>query len=1035
MRILKFYFILFFSILSFTALNLTVTAHAAPPGSEDAIQKLKIYQKLLTEQKSKGLDTTSAEALDAKSREAAKNGNPKAASKFLDDAIKLLRSQSSDSSRSIYTNGANHLPQDNLSNNNTGIPDNNEHKFTNRPGATMTGPDARRTNAMRRYNGPPNKRQIDFPEPAGGETPIFVMPFTHHYEGPGGYYAKPSEVRKIAEFFHKYNLPGTLFFDGILVDILKKEDPGIFELINSYKLPLGYHGEETHGPYPVASDLCAEVYQLKEAGDYKGQWSITTGLFWDEAVKAVTERYSYTRPYIIDEKTGMLDRTNPSKTDNSRIGGLKLVQQVFGRDIAMMPSHALESAPEGYAFRKMSSFGFDQPAVPTALHALKIFKVSSAADRIMAIAGKNVSIFWFMGRLTCKGDEMGEATWMPVYLKKLNNLDRSQPRLLVMGFSKFEENDAAEVVKYMNDKFFPKNPGSKWVSGETLAENFEGEKEIPATAADISLIASSIIKNWAKRPADMIETDSKTYSLSDAYEALARALAYYSREKKLPERVKLSQMYGPVSESGAALLKSDVKINIKDIISAANNICSKWDSQSGDLFIPAESEAGSVKLNCAEMLYSMASAYQALTGGAAETITIPPSNIFPPYADALDILFKPKAAQPLCYTKGQLWTVKPAKLKSEKSKNKASDGAVKEGGPNTENTARKANSPEAKEKPVTSHNPKKIEIVFASNLESTGGCYREDNSGADLYKAVYDISTGKASDLKRLTSQTASAEWFPSLSPDGKFTAYNLTNSSIRGPLGNEIRIIDMNTFTDSEFCRASRFPYITNDSQNIVFSHYAPKTQMIAAVPLALAGKKVTPGNMKIIAEKGPEDETIEDPSVSGDCKWAAYHRKAKKGGAGIVISNFDGTGSAQKITPPLGFGHAAVHPNGKIIACSSSKNGNLAFITFDDGKWSNPVDAPLPTKASDYVKYDKRYNQVSKVSHSYMEWVGPQMLIVSCQGADDSNKFHFSRLLLLKWKSFSQAPEIFDISSAIEELAAKTSRDFCTASARILE
>ena len=136
--------------------------------------------------------------------------------------------------------------------------------------------------------------------------PVFVLAFTHHYAGPGGYYASAGEVRKVAGMFHDLKIPGTLFFDGILVERLLKEEPAIFKDINEWNLSLGYHGEETHGPYPVPSDLAAEAYNLKAAQGYKGIWSLNTGKPWKEAVQQVIDRYSHSLPWKIDEKTRML---------------------------------------------------------------------------------------------------------------------------------------------------------------------------------------------------------------------------------------------------------------------------------------------------------------------------------------------------------------------------------------------------------------------------------------------------------------------------------------------------------------------------------------------------------------------------------------------------------------------------------------------------------------------------------------------------------------------------------------------------------
>ncbi|HNY13208.1 MAG TPA: hypothetical protein PKK26_16590, partial [Candidatus Wallbacteria bacterium] len=735
----------------------------------------------------------------------------------------------------------------------------------------------------------------------------------------------------------------------------------------------------------------------------------------------VTERYSHMVPYKIDEPMRMLNRKNASQTDKSRTGGLKLVQEAFGRDVSMMPSHALESAPVGYAFRKMSGFGFDQPAVPIALHALKIFKVDSAADTIMGIAGKNVSIFWHMGRIICKGDDMGEASWHPPYINKLNRLDRNEPRLLVMGFSKLDGDAAGETVKYLNERFFPANPGSKWVSGDTLAENFEPEKSYKPTKDDLTLISDYILKNWKAGPPDMIKAGSRMFSLTDGFEALARSLCEYKKAGELPESVSCNALYGPITESGDAFLKAPAEVSLSAIAGEAQNICSKWDSSKEDRFVPAEITVDGKKLNSAEMLYAMSEALTMIKSGQAKTVNINPSSAYPPYAACLDLLFKPKAARPSCYTKGQLWTVKPVRLSGEEPKNGKHEKPAEETIP-VQGNARPVNK------------TGKIEMIFASNLESPGGCYREDASGADLFRVTFDLETKKASNLKRLTSTPAKAEWFPALSPDGSYAVYNLTNTNIRGPRGNEIRIIDMNKGSDDMLSGESRFPCFCPDGKSIIFSFMKPGSRQIVKAPITFGSGQTVLGNFATIADERHGSEAVEDPTVSPDGSWIVFHRKEKKGGAGLGFIKTDGT-EFSAITRQAGFGHAAINPDGKNVVCSCSRTGGLSVVSKNGNGWSEPADIPLSLNAADFVKYDARFSGVTKACHTYTDWIGTDLLMVSTQGGDEQNKFHFSRIFLLKFQNFQQTPEIIDISSAIEEAAGKKSKDFCTAAGRYIE
>ncbi|MFA6294551.1 MAG: hypothetical protein WC637_22355, partial [Victivallales bacterium] len=580
------------------------------------------------------------------------------------------------------------------------------------------------------------------------KKPVFVLAFTHHYAGPGGYYASAAEVRNVAVIFHELKIPGTLFFDGILVERLLKEDPSIFKEINEWKLSLGYHGEETHGPYPVPSDLAVEAYNLKEAQGYKGLWSLNTGKPWNEAAQQVIDRYSHALPCKIDEKTRMLERREPVNFDGSKIGGLALVQKTFGRDVSMMPSHALESAPEGFAFRKLSSFTFDQPAMPTASHALRIFRIQNLEDKAMSIAGDNTSIYWFMGRLTCKGDRFGGECGgkVGVVRNNIENLERSEPRLVLMGLSHVDIDEASASARYLNRDFFPANPGSCWVSPETLPSFFEGEKEYSPNMADLRMISERLISDWKGRPPGFVDCDGRRISLCDAFEGLALGLSSIrSGTAKDRDRIKLFPLYGPLLEDDSSLLMKPANIPLEDILKTAESLFPKTDKIPADRFIPKSVKVSGYELNPAEFLFAMAKAY-IMSGRKEKTVAVQPSRAFPAYADTLDLVFKPSSKQPLCYTKGQLWTVKAARLK---------------GGSGNEKSAEP-------KKAMTAPDARKIFFVFSSNLESSsGGACRDDIKGADLYSAVYRVGDVTVSNLRKLTTKVNEAEWFPVLAPEG----------------------------------------------------------------------------------------------------------------------------------------------------------------------------------------------------------------------------------------------------------------------------
>jgi hypothetical protein len=845
------------------------------------------------------------------------------------------------------------------------------------------------------------------PDSSGVKAPVFLLAFTHHYNGPGGYYPSAKEVRSMGEFFIKAGIPGTLFFDGILVERLQKEDPALIRQVREWNLPLGYHGEETHGPYPVASELLGEVYTLPEARGYKGPWSLTTGRDWSTAVRLVEERYSHARPYRIDPNTRMIDRSAPVATDLSGTGGLKLVQQAFGKDVAMMTSHALESAPEGYAFRRMSQFGLDQPAVPVALHALKIFRISEVADRVMAIAGEKESIFWYMGRLHCKGDETGETHYRPARLRqKLDSLDRSRPRLLLVGFSKVDEAEGIKTAEFLRTEFVPKNPGSGWVTGHTLTNYFEPEKGWQPTASDQLAIARAVTTGWQGRPPDLITIPERICSLADAFESLARACAERMSSGILSGSIGLHSLYGPLSENGAPLLSRETRITVQAIQEAAQAIVKHTDWISGDRFIPAQIDCRGIRLNAGEFLYAMAAALQADPAG---TVSVAPAKLFPPYADLLQSVFKPKAVQPVCYTSGQLWTVKPVRLK-----------------------ASEISSPSDSRPGLATSTPEVIRVVFASNLAGSGGCYRDDPSGADLWSVNYNLVTGVASSLRQLTSKTG-PEWFPALSADGRFVVYDRTEANQDRRSQHNLWQIDLGSGREQLLLANARFPAFDPQGR---FLYYSPQLrgvhQLRRASLRTAANGWLQLGESQILADETSGRELVEDPAPLPDNSAIVFHRKESESGAGLGLISTAG-GTVHALTGFDGCGHAAVSPDGQAVACTRSRDGRIVIIRRDGPGWGEPQDLPVSSSPGDYE--DARFKSVREVRHSYVEWVTPKVLLVTTHGAEGARAFKFSRIYCFILKQGNQSPTRLNLSEAIETLAGKSGKDFCSAAAQTID
>ncbi|MDD2707686.1 MAG: hypothetical protein PHV34_06710 [Verrucomicrobiae bacterium] len=947
---------------------------AAPSAGDGPHRKVRELQQLLEGAKAGGVDTQAAERLDRESRAAARRGDQAQALAKIDEAIALLKKTGVSAAPAVRSSGT-------------------------------------------------------------GRAPVFIVPFTHHYNGPGGYYATAAEVRQMGELFSRYRIPGTLFFDGILVERLQKEDPSLIPQINAWKLPIGYHGEETHGPYPVGSELLGEVRVLKEAQGYRGAWSLTTGRDWAAAVMLVGARYSHARDFRIDEKTRMINRLRETPTDMARLGGLALVQKTFGRDVSMMPSHALESAPEGYAFRRMSKFALDQPAVPIALHALKIFQLERLAGHVMRIAGENESIFWFMGRIMSKGDDSGEAGHRMEGLRpKIESLDRRRPHLLLMGCSRTDERDLGRTADYLEKEFFPKNPGSCWTSGETIMEYFEPEKACRLSAGELADIAARLTEFFrtSARPPDEVKigagNDIRIFSLTDVFEGLARALADFSKKGKLPDSAELHPLYGPLTETDDPLLAAHAVFTKEQVVVAATRVVAEMEAMLGDRFVPVHAQVNGKELNPGEFLHAMALAYGLLSGAKDGQVRVGPARAFPPYADILQTVFMPKTAQPLCYTKGQLWTVKPVRLRQSSTAAPASKAA--EGG-----GAKPAAAPAAA-------GQGRLLVVFASNLENGNACHRDSHDGADLYRVEFDLESGRAANLKRLTRRKEGAEWFPSLSPDCRFVVYDESAPPVRraapplarSPAAHVLRCLNLETGADEALVPNARCAAFSADGNTLFYSLENRGQHAIWRTPVQVSGSLLATGTAALVADERCGHELVEDPAPLPDGSAVVFHRKEdRRQSAGLALVNLDGSGLGE-LTPFDGCGHPSVCPDGGAVVCSRSRDGRIVICARKDNQWQPPVCLPFSTRAPDFAGNDPRFAGVKEARHSYVEWISPEWLLVTTHGADGERPFKFARIFVLKLKGFDQPPGLVDLSAAIETLAGKTGRDFCSASARFL-
>ncbi|MBI3694789.1 MAG: hypothetical protein HY238_08120 [Acidobacteria bacterium] len=452
---------------------------------------------------------------------------------------------------------------------------------------------------------------------------LYVHVFMHHYVGGGGFYPSAQDLRAFAELTQKYHVPATFFFDGILVERLQEEDPAIFEYLNGIKAPLGYHAEETHGPFPVATNLLGgRLPGLPPSGSAS---SVTYGRPWNEAVEAVIQRYSHRIvPGPINPDT---------KQMNMRQGG------------------------------QLSGFLLEQPSVPTVGVGGAVMRGTSPEliEQGLSIAGPGNDFFWFMNRLNYK-----------IRRHPAGNLPF---RFLEVGLVAWPPRGMAGVEEQLQQLVAEVKavPGSRFITPGELAGLFEPQNARSAEKDELRRIADKLIAGWVGRPPDFVDVGARSYSLADAYEALATALAQYGAKGTFPERVRATGLYGPIAEPGEIRSCKVGKLPAAAVCAAAS-IALEEAGRLNPRRVPIITRVGEVELNAAEFLLAMSRVYRALAGSMPATVDVEPSSTVPPYADVIERLFQPGDSRPLWYSKLQLWTVKPASLKTPSSVQPSSPG-------------------------------------------------------------------------------------------------------------------------------------------------------------------------------------------------------------------------------------------------------------------------------------------------------------------------------------------------------------------------
>lgn len=206
-------------------------------------------------------------------------------------------------------------------------------------------------------------------------------------------------------------------------------------------------------------------------------------------------------------------------------------------------------------------------------------------------------------------------------------------------------------------------------------------------------------------------------------------------------------------------------------------------------------------------------------------------------------------------------------------------------------------------------------IAFGGNLRSGKPCHRDAQQGVDLFLGDLDLQTGQVSNL-RVADDGVGAQWSPTLSSDGRYLAWNVTQGQ-----QSAIVLQDLTTGRKETITTNARFPAFSRTDRKMWFNRPHQK---------ALYWWDMTDGS---IHETSTAHDVV-DPSPVGS-EFLAFHYAMEDHTAYPVIRNL-ATGE-EKVYEVARAGHVAANPSGTRIVANQANSMSLFLSTRDGSTWSD--------------------------------------------------------------------------------------------------
>jgi hypothetical protein len=171
------------------------------------------------------------------------------------------------------------------------------------------------------------------------------------------------------------------------------------------------------------------------------------------------------------------------------------------------------------------------------------------------------------------------------------------------------------ILKWLVTEFFPANPGSRFVSPRVLKQMAVSPVGTEISADTMRAAAQDLIERYryiGTFPPDFARANGTYLSLADSFSLFTASLAALSEKGKLPESVKLGNVYGPLHTDGV-LRPGGFEIRVKDLMEMAVRLAPQladetWRPIPSNM-VPSSFTIAGRELNTAQILYALAEAY------------------------------------------------------------------------------------------------------------------------------------------------------------------------------------------------------------------------------------------------------------------------------------------------------------------------------------------------------------------------------------------------------------------------------------------